>query len=75
MNREIKIIISLSIALSLCPMVKRHQIKGGILTVCHNDVVDIIQTSSLKLYDYGNEKTIVTDNIIFTNVVDYSVVG
>lgn len=71
--KNIKIIISLSLALSLCPMVKKRIIKGGILTVCHNDVVDIIPTSSLKLYNYGNEKTIATDNVIFTNVVNYSV--
>ena len=70
-----KLLLSLALMISLVPFVKQHHIDGRIITVCHNDVVDITPMSSRTvLYDYGSSKTlVVNNNIIFSNVKDYSV--
>ena len=70
-----KLLLSLALIMSLVPFVKQHRIDGRIITVCHNDVIDIIPMSSnTTLYDYGsNETIVVNNNIIFSNVKDYSV--
>ena len=70
-----KLLLSLALMISLVPFVKQHHIDGRIITVCHNDVIDIIPMSSnTTLYDYGsNETIVVNNNIIFSNVKDYSV--
>ena len=70
-----KLLLSLVLTISLLPFVKQHDINGRIITICHDDVVDIIPiTSRTILYDYGSAKTlIVNNNIIFSNVSDYSV--
>ena len=72
-----KLLLSLALMISLVPFVKQHHIDGRIITVCHNNVVDIMPMSSrttTTLYDYGSSKTlVVNNNIIFSNVKDYSV--
>ncbi len=70
-----KLLLSLALIMSLTPIVRQHHIDGRIITVCHNDVVDIIPMSSrTTLYNYGRSKTLViNNNIIFSNVKDYSV--
>lgn len=61
--------------MSLVPIVKQCHIDGRIITIHHNDVIDIIpMPSKTTLYDYGsNETIVVNNNIIFSNVKDYSV--
>ena len=71
-----KLLLSLTLIISLVPIVKQHHIDGRIITICHHDVIDIMPLTSTKatLYDYGNAKTlVVNNNIIFSNVKDYSV--
>ena len=70
-----KLLLSLALIMSLVPFVKQHHIDGRIITVCHNDVIDIMPMSSRTvLYDYGSSKTlVVNNNLIFSNVKDYSV--
>lgn len=70
-----KKVLVLALIMSLTPIVKQHHIDGRIITVHHNDVVDIMPMSSRTvLYDYGSSKTlVVNNNIIFSNVKDYSV--
>ena len=70
-----KKLLVLALIMSLTPIVKQHNINGRIVTIHHNDVVDIMPLTSTNttLYDYGNSKTIVIDNLIFSNVKDYSV--
>lgn len=71
-----KLLLSLALIMSLVPFVKQHNIDGRIITVHHNGVVDIIPLTSTNttLYDYGRNKTLViNNNLIFTNVSDYSV--
>ena len=70
-----KLLLSLALIMSLTPIVKQHHIDGRIITVCHNNVIDIMPMSSNgTIYDYGSSKTlVVNNNIIFSNVEDYSV--
>lgn len=70
-----KLLLSLALIMSLLPFVKHCNINGRIVTIHHNDVVDIMPLTSTNttLYDYGNSKAIVIDNLIFTNIDDYSV--
>lgn len=70
-----KKVLVLALMISLVPIVRQHHIDGRIITVCHNNVIDIIPMSSrTTLYDYGGSKTlVVNNNIIFSNVNDYSV--
>ena len=69
-----KLLLSLALMMSLVPFVKQHHIDGRIITIHHHDVVDIIPMSSkTTLYDYGSNETIVVNNLIFSNVKDYSV--
>ena len=70
-----KLLLSLALIMSLTPIVKQHHIDGRIITVYHNNVIDIIPMSSrTTLYDYGsNETIVVNNNLIFTNVDGYSV--
>lgn len=70
-----KLLLSLALITSLVPFVKQHHINGRIVTIHHNNVVDIMPMSSRTvLYDYGSSKTlVVNNNIIFSNVNDYSV--
>ena len=68
-----KKLLALALIMSLTPIVKQHNINGRIITVCHNDVVDImpITSTNTTLYDYGSSKTLVVNNLIFTNVDGY----
>lgn len=71
-----KKVLVLALIMSLTPIVKQHNINGRIITVHHNDVIDImpITSTNTTLYDYGRAKTlVVNNNIIFSNVSDYSV--
>lgn len=70
-----KLLLSLALIMSLTPIVRQHHIDGRIITVHHNNVIDIMPMSSRTiLYDYGSTKTlVVNNNIIFSNVNDYSV--
>ena len=69
-----KLLLSLALIMSLVPFVKQHNINGRIITVHHNNVVDIMPMSSkTTLYDYGSSKTLVVNNLIFSNIDDYSV--
>ena len=69
-----KLLLSLVLTMSLTPIVKQHHIDGRIITVCHNNVIDIMPMSSnTTIYDYGNAKTLVVNNLIFSNIDDYSV--
>lgn len=70
-----KKVLALALIMSLVPVIKQHHIDGRIIIIHHHDVVDIIPMSSKTvLYDYGSSKTIVVNNnIIFSNVNDYSV--
>ena len=70
-----KLLLSLALMMSLLPIIKPHHINGRIITIYHNDVVDIMPiTSRTVLYDYGSTKSIVVNNnLIFSNIDDYSV--
>lgn len=69
-----KKVLVLVLIMSLSPIVRQDNIDGRIITVCHNNVVDIIPMSSnATLYDYGSAKTLVVNNLIFSNVDGYSV--
>lgn len=70
-----KLLLSLVLMISLVPVIKHYHIDGRIVTIHHNNVIDIMPMSSRTvLYDYGSSKTlVVNNNIIFSNVKDYSV--
>lgn len=69
-----KLLLTLALIMSLSPIIKQHNINGEIITVCHNGVVDIMpMVSNATIYDYGSAKTLVVNNLIFSNVDGYSV--
>ena len=69
-----KKVLVLALIMSLVPIIKQHHIDGRIITIHHNNVIDIIPMSSrTTLYDYGSSKTLVVNNLIFSNVKDYFV--
>lgn len=69
-----KKLLALALIMSLSPIVRQDNIDGRIITIHHHDVVDIIlMPSNATLYDYGSAKTLVVNNLIFTNVNGYSV--
>ena len=69
-----KLLLSLALIMSLVPIVGQHNINGRIVTIHHHGVVDIMpMLSRTVLYDYGNSKTIVVNNLIFSNIDDYFV--
>lgn len=71
-----KKLLALALIMSLVPVIKHYNIDGRVITIHHNDVVDIMPLTSTNttLYDYGSAKTlVVNNNIIFSNVKDYSV--
>lgn len=69
-----KLLLSLVLMISLVPIIKQHHVDGRIITIHHHGVVDIMPMSSRTvLYDYGSSKTLVVNNLIFSNIDGYSV--